>query len=101
MASYTELFALRTDSPLKNRVIVACVVAAEAIRTELGSVPNHANRLAWSAAVFANPDREGDRMYWAVLAANKSATVGNIQNATDAAIQTAVDAAVDIFAVGA
>jgi len=29
MASYTELFGLRNDSDLRNRVAVACVVTAE------------------------------------------------------------------------
>jgi len=29
MATYNELFGLRTDSNLRNRVAVACVVTAE------------------------------------------------------------------------
>jgi len=49
MATYTELYDLRTDSALRNRVAVACVVAAETVRLESPSVENHANRLAWAA----------------------------------------------------
>jgi len=100
MASYAELYSLRSDSALKNRVNVAVIVAAEAIRSEDGATPNHANRLVWAAAVFAAPSAEADRMFMAILAANKDATVAQIQSATDAAIQTKVDATVDLFATG-
>src|SRR5690349_5644345 len=101
MATYTELFDLRANSALKNKIAVACVVAAEAIRVEAGATTNHANRLVWAKAVFAAPDREAERMLMAVLAQNKDATVVQITGATDATIQTAVNNAVDVFATGA
>lgn len=100
MATYSELFDLQTDSALKNKVRIATVVAAEMIRGEDAGIPNHANRLLWAAAVFASPAAETDRMFWAVLAANKDLSVAQIAAATDAAIQTAVDAAIDLFATG-
>lgn len=100
MATYTELHALKNDSALKNRVLVACIVAAEAIMEEVAGTDNHANRLLWAASVFANPTRELDRMYWAVLAANASQDVATIQGASDVAIQANVDAHVDLFATG-
>lgn len=100
MATYAELYGLRNDSALKNKIVVACIVAAEAIRNESDTIPNHANRLIWAAAVFANPIGEADRMYWQLLAANKDQTVAQIQGAPDAAIQSATDAAVDLFATG-
>jgi hypothetical protein len=100
MASYDELFSLQNDSGLKNRVQVACIVAAETIRGEDGGTANHANRLLWAAAVFQNPSQEANRLFWAVLAANKDATAAQITGATDAAVQANVDAAVDLFATG-
>ena len=100
MATYEELYGLRNDSGLRNRVVVACIISAEGIMSEDGGTPNHANRLIWAAAVFASPTQEAERMYWAVLAANKDATIAQIQSATDAAIQTNVDAHVDLFAIG-
>lgn len=100
MATYTELFGLNNNSDLRNKITVACIVAAETIRTELVTVPNHANRLSWASVVFANPAREAERLTWAVLAQNKTATVAQITAASDATIQTAVDAAVDVFATG-
>jgi hypothetical protein len=100
MATYDELYGLKDDSGLKNKVTAACIISAESILAEDGGTANHANRLIWAAAVFASPGREADRMYWAVLAANKDATVAQIQSATDAAIQTNVDNHVDLFATG-
>ena len=100
MATYTELYDLRSNSALRNKIAIACIVAAEAIRTEAGATANHANRLLWAKAVFAAPDIEAARMMMALLAQNSAATVGQITGATDAAIQTAVGNAVDVFATG-
>ena len=100
MATYTELFDLKNNSALRNRVLVACAIAAETIMAEDGGTTNHANRLVWAAGVFASPKGEAERMYWALLAANKDTTVANIEGATDAAIQSAVDDHVDLFATG-
>lgn len=100
MATYAELFSLRNDSALKNKVTIAVVVAAETIMNEDGGTANHANRMVWASAVFANPGNEADRMFMAVLAANKDLTAAQIQAATDTAIQTNVDDHVDLFATG-
>tara|TARA_R110000772_G_scaffold235182_2_gene346779 strand:- start:4235 stop:4534 length:300 start_codon:yes stop_codon:yes gene_type:complete len=88
MATYQELFALKSDDDLRNRVSVALVINAQAL---LIGTPSAAEA-AWGASVFSNPIGEGDKALMAVLAANSSATVTQIQNATDAAIQTNVDA---------
>lgn len=101
MATYTELFALRANDALRNRVMVACIIAAEAIRSEAEATANHANRLLWAKAVFANPVSEAERMFWAVLAQNAAVTVAQITGATDVQIQTAVNGAVNVFATGA
>ncbi len=99
MAAYDELYSLN-NSALKNRVTVACMIAAEAIMAEEVSIDNHANRLLWAKAVFARPATEAERMFWAVLAANAGFDVGSIESASDAAIQNNVDAHVDLFAGG-
>lgn len=106
MATYEELFGLHNDSALKNRVTPACIIAAETIRAGDDTVDppwdqtNNTNRLIWAAAVFDDPRREANRMFWALLAANKDLTVAQIQAATDAAIQSNVSTAVDLFATG-
>lgn len=101
MATYNELFALNGNLPLRERVSVACVVAAETIRTEADTTTNHANRMLWAKRVFENPMAEAGRMLPVLLAQNRAATAVAIEGATDEALQTAVDAAVNVFATGA
>lgn len=100
MATDIELYNLHNDSELRNRVLIQCVVTAEAIMNEDGGTPNHANRLIWAAATFANPKVEAYRMFIAVLAANKDATVEAIRGASEAQILTNVGDHVDLFATG-
>jgi len=100
MATYAELYGLRNNSELRNKVVTACIIAAETVMNELDTVPNHANRLLWAKAVFANPNAEADRMFMAVLAANKDQDSGTIQGASDSAIQANVDSHIDLFADG-
>jgi len=101
MATYDELLSAAEHPGLNNKIRVACVVAAETVRTEAGSTTNHANRMLWAKAVFLNPVTEAQRMLWAVLAQNKTATLAQITGATDATVQTAVNNAIDVFATGA
>ena len=102
MATYAELYGLMVgESALQNKIAVAVIVAAEAIRSEDGGTANHANRLLWAAAAFENPMGVARKMMMAVLAANSAVAVGAITGATDATILGAVNAAVDLFATGA
>lgn len=98
MATYTEIRDLMNDTVLRNKVEVACLIAADTIRSETG-VTNHTERLRWASQTWANPLAAAKQMLPAVLAANKDATVANIQGATDTTIQANVDAAVDVFAL--
>lgn len=98
MATYTELLFANENPDLRLKIKVACVVAAEQIRTEATSVTNHASRVVWAKKVFENPDSEANRMTWAVLAQNRAAPLSTILSANDATVQTAVDAAVNVFA---
>ena len=100
MASYEELYALRSDSALRNKVAVSIAVAADTIRDEDVGTGNHANRYVWAAEALAAPLSKLDEMFWTVLAVNNAVPVGNITGATDAAIQAQVNAAVDLFATG-
>ena len=100
MATYLELRALFGYNDLKNKVEVACIVAAETIRAEDAGTANHANRVLWAQQAFASPAGVGKKMLMALLAGNKATAVGTITGASDSAIQTKVDAAVDLFADG-
>ncbi len=100
MATYIELRSLFANSPLKNRIEVACIIAAETIRNEEVGTPNHANRLIWAKKAFVQLATIRDQMLMALLASNKTASIAAITGILDEALQTLVDDAVDIFADG-
>ena len=100
MATYSELLQASESEALRNRVRVACVLAADAIRTEPSNTPNKANRLKWAKTVLQNPAADVQAMVWAVLAQNASQPLSTIVNATDAQVLAAVSAAVDVLAQG-
>lgn len=100
MATLSELAGLLQDPILGAKCKAACLVAAQAIQVEAGATANHANRIKWAKAVFVDPDGWGVKLLRAVLAANASATLAQINAAADSTIQTAVNAAVDTFADG-
>jgi hypothetical protein len=98
MATYLELLQASRDDVLNQKVRVAVVIAAEAIRTELPATTNHAARALWAKTVYANPEGVAKEAIFAVLAQNAAATLAAILGATDATIQTAVNNAVDALA---
>jgi hypothetical protein len=97
MATYSELYGLRTNTDLRNKIAVACVVKATAYLDE--ATPT-ADEVAWANTTISNPLTMADKIMSYVLAANKSATTSQITSATDAAIQTNVDAAVTALVTG-
>ncbi len=97
MATYQELFDLRSDSSLRNKVAVACVKKAQALLA--GGTPT-ANEVARASSTLSSPIAQADKLFAYVLAANSAATVSQIQNATDTAIQTNVDTAADALIAG-
>ena len=97
MATYAEITNLINDSTLRQKVTVACIVAAENIRTEAVDFPNHVNRLAWARTVYDAPSVMANRMMPSIIVQNKAITAAQITAASDAAIQAAVDGAVAAF----
>lgn len=100
MATLTELSGLLNDGPLTDKCKSAALVAAQVVIVESAGTANHANRLKWAKRVFADPVSQGTLMLRAVLAANSTATLAQINAASDATIQSAVTAAVDVVADG-
>ena len=100
MATYTELYDVAATNVLLDRITVAVVIQAEAVRAENVATPNHANRLRWAKDVFNDPRAAARSATWAVLAQNASATKAQILAASDATILAAVAAVVDVFATG-
>lgn len=87
MATLVELRGLFADSDLRNRVTVATVIEANDMIAQ-SSVT--AQERAFAQAVFSNPQSIGFRVLMSVLAANASASVAQIQGASDSAIQSNV-----------
>ncbi len=94
MASYEDLFRLSSNTDLRNRVAVAITIEVETLRS---AAPTDEQKW-WMKQAIERPELMARRMIWALLAANKDATVANIIGATDTTIQTAVSNAVSIFA---
>ena len=99
MATYAELVTASNNEALNTRIAVACAVAADKIRTEAEATPNHAARVNWARAAFADPGAAAKGIVWSVLAQNRAFTLAQITSADDAAVQTAVDAAVNAVAL--
>ncbi len=90
MATYTELRQQFANDTLRNRVSVACVIAAN---SALSGTPTTAQQ-KFADSVFSKPDAIGEKVLMAVLATNKDSTVAQIGAVTDAQIQTAVNAVI-------
>jgi hypothetical protein len=97
MATYEELFNLRTNTALRNKLAVAAVIKAQAYVS--GATPT-LNQLTWAENTFANPLSEADELMNYVLAANKDLTVSQISGASDSAMQTQVNTAVEALVTG-
>jgi len=97
-----------TATPTINGTHVATVLTANTISIPVnvtiagsdGTVTreNHANRALWAKTAFTDPKGQSQAFWYAMLAANKGASVATITAATDSSIQNNVDAVVDIFA---
>lgn len=97
MATYSELWEIRTNSPLRDKVAVAAVIKAQNLLD--GATPS-AGEVAWAEKAINNPVGVADALLNYVLAKNNAATVSQIVNASDATIQTNVDGAVDALIAG-
>ena len=97
MATYAELFALTQNGALRDRVSVACMIAAEKIRVEAVTIPNNAARRVWARRVLENPDTAALSALRAALVQNATSSVASLTAASDAVLQTAIDAAVDLL----
>lgn len=91
MATYAELYGLRNNSELQNKIAVAVVIEAE---TLLSGTPTAAEA-AWAKSVVSSPSSAAKSIINLVLAANKSVAAPAILTATDAAIQSNVSSIIN------
>lgn len=95
MATLQELFDMRNDSPLKNKVAAAGWNAAKDIFTEDPGTVNHAERLIW--AVKALRDHGDGETISDIFKASIVLLQDNV-NPTDVQIQTSVEQVINKFA---
>ena len=92
MATYTDIRNLFSDSDVKNKVEVACVVKAYAL---INKTTPTADEITMAVSILESPTKTGAKIFLAVLAASKASNVSAIQSASDAQIQTTVDGVID------
>ena len=98
MALYKDLVGLDQYDILLRQIIVSIAIEAKLITDAIGTgSPPTANQIAWAKNALNNPQTEQARVFWYVIAANNTATIAQIQTATDSAVQTNVHAAVALF----
>ena len=99
MASYTDLYGIRQDSVLINRVSIAVAIKAQSYID--GATPT-ADELNWAAKVLplAGGRAEAEKLLQYLLASNNTATITQITGSTDATLQSAVNDAVDALVGG-
>lgn len=96
MATLQELFDLRNNSALRNRVCAACWNAAKTIFLEPEATPLHAERLAWAVGILRdNGEGVAVQQIFRAVSVLLQDTNGT---ATDINIQNAVDTVIDKFA---
>jgi hypothetical protein len=110
MADYTELFNLLNYSTLRNKIEMAVSEATRIIQSggdtdppfSQSTVPIDypAQRRKWARRVIGNESAEAQRFMHLVLMANKTATVAQIQAATDTPVQNNINALIDLIAEG-
>lgn len=106
MATYLELRTIFTDSDLMEKLEVAVIIAAQTILAGDDDTDPpwdqtagaHDIRVKWAAAAIKSTSTVATAMLKAVLAANNTLTVAQIQGASDAAIQSNVEAVIDSIA---
>jgi hypothetical protein len=96
MASLLEIYALRFDTDLKNRVMAAIAKAAQDVINESDTTENHANRIIWARDSLTDAQTMAEKFMWAVV--GNASIQNNGANSTDNDIQFVVNSNIDTFA---
>jgi len=92
MATYTELYELRQDSNILNKITSAIAIKCKAVIDDGASTTGQKE---WAREKIQNPNGLKGQIIWSLLVANKDQSVSTIQNANDAAVQNNVNTAID------
>lgn len=90
MASNAQLYSLRNDQTLLERVAVSVSKAVATVAAESTGTANHAARLTWARQAMANPLKEAEQVIWILLAQNAGLSEAQIRAVADSALDSAV-----------
>lgn len=97
--NYVDIFTtMHSDCDLWKKAEVACFKAAADILNEDAGTANHANRVTWANAVFANPTAKAAEMRYKILL--NTTIQANLSSSTDNDVQFVVNGLIDSFATG-
>jgi len=91
MATYTELFELRQDAGLLNKITTAIAIKSKNVIDGAGT----AGQKDWAREAINNPSGVSEKVIWFMLVANKDNSIAQIQGANDSAVQANTDVAID------
>lgn len=97
MATYKEIYDLRSNSDLRNKIAVAVLVKAQAL---LDLTTPTTKQVAWARDAISNPDGVAQPLLNYLLAKYDGLTVVQINGSPDSTIQTAVNSVVDAIIAG-
>lgn len=101
MATLEELYGIRHDSTLLNKIKQALIHKAETVISESGVTTNHANRVILAKRILKDVELEYEPFVRAIIATNKAATIAQITGAADATIESQLgDTLFNFFADG-
>jgi hypothetical protein len=98
MATLLELYNIRANSSLQNRIVQGAMLVAQEIIDEAPATTNHVNRVKWAVAVMKAPDGWGDILLRVLVAKNPTLTIVQLTGVTDEALLTALRTVVNTFA---
>lgn len=91
MATYAELFDLRQNSVILNKITSAVAVKAKSVIDGAGT----AGQKAWAREAIKTPRETARDLIWFVLVANKGSSKTQIIAAGDTAVQNNTDTAIE------
>jgi hypothetical protein len=89
--TYSELFSLRSNSELLNKITTAIAIKCKDVIDSSSIIVQK----DWARKYLKDPESLKDKIIWSLLVANKDVEVSVITEATDSNIQSAVNTAID------
>lgn len=99
MPLYTELFELKSNDVLRNRVEIAIIIKAQEVLDK--NLPGPSDKeVEWAKEVLRSTSLEANSILLYILARNKNNKIVDILNESDSTLQQYVDKAIDVIISG-